>query len=309
MIKSRLLPYGYKMFEIILARFKRFIGCDIKEIELNKYEKVLVVNDNLVLYCLFREQVYTAPFKNAEDMESMYSFFNYNISLMYNVLIEELTPNKEYKFNNAKFNREFPKYSMGHCFYYKRFEGWNSCVYTPSFAEYVNKKLPELKIKERALATSNVKYSYLVFELDFEGKKEPFVWRTDKPITEKVIDERATSFSLFLMTFEARMTGYFNKLKEIKELDELRWLASNNLKYDFDTFLPFFHNIIKTVGMNKIFIVATTTRCFTIEKTFSHLQDSKDYVNTIIANFKKGQYDNVKKFTPQRRVWKIKLEE
>ena len=41
---------------------------------------------------------------------------------------------------------------------------------------------------------------------DFKGKKEAFVWHTEKPISEKIIDEKATNFSLFLI-FSFKVIG------------------------------------------------------------------------------------------------------
>ncbi len=140
----------------ILGEFeKKLEGYSINGYIINEYEKVLLVEDSLALYCGITGN---ETFQNKVD---------------FGVHIEELTYNTlGWKYNHTQFVKKMEKitgiqYLGG--IEYKKFRGYTRLYWCPeqeTLCEQIGKLLPELRLRERYKMWEGVKYYFVVMELE-----------------------------------------------------------------------------------------------------------------------------------------------
>jgi len=114
----------------------------------------------------------------------------------YIMVFEELLDNDIFKFNFSGFARKYPTDKRGHIAY-KRFHGiWGEPIRSiegtmaqalliESKAEYVNRKLPELKLRDRYKQWEGYPYNFIIYELS-DGKKTGYaIYCSDNPQVHK----------------------------------------------------------------------------------------------------------------------------
>lgn len=154
----------YVSFEIaqdILAEFKKDLeGYSTVEYFINDFEKVILIEDSLALYCSIVE--------NEILQEEKERFSIYIEELTYNIL--------GWKFDRTKFRKKIKRefeifHSLG--IKYKRFRGYKRLYWCPeqeTLCEAIEKILPELKIRERYEIWGGIKYYFIVLEIsDIDG--------------------------------------------------------------------------------------------------------------------------------------------
>ena len=177
-----------KYFEDVICLFTN----EIKDFNyviyvINKYEKVYLIEDSLIMYVglkgsssLFRDKVA----KNGTVFDR------------YSVVFQELTYNE--LFNQKRFSKMIKQQNLanvnsisfwtGNRIYYRPFlsgdvdekvvKGYKTRIWQTSNYEYVDKNLPQLNLKERYESWDGFQYYFIVYELNVNNKVGIAVTRT-----------------------------------------------------------------------------------------------------------------------------------
>ena len=208
-------------------------GIDI----LSLYQKVKYEYENII-----KEYSYTCNILN--DMECVYvvedSFIVY-VGIIdfekeenpnyYYIVINELLDNSIFKFNFSGFLRRFTT-DEGFCIKCKRFHGlWAEPIrdvselnygietgtlspdsvinyQVDSKAEYVEKALPEIKLKERFNKWEGYLYYFIVYELIEDNHKGYAICHTVNPQVHKIARENANSVEWGALEYYAWLSNY-----------------------------------------------------------------------------------------------------
>lgn len=156
-------------------------------LSINAYEKVYVVEDSFAIYIGLMD---FHPSPNHEN---------------YTVVFEELLDNPIFKFNYTQFCKDFPENEKAKM-YYKRFHGiWAETLrkesdiidmvhasygkdwsyYIESKAEYIDKMLPELHLKQRFDQWEGYLHHFIIYELTDGIKTGHSIYVTQNPNIHK----------------------------------------------------------------------------------------------------------------------------
>ena len=158
-------------YEQIIERYS------FQKYSLNDEECVYVIQDTFVIYV---------------------GIINYgsNDFPNYVVVFEELLDNDIFKFNFSGFSRKYPSDKRGHIAY-RRFHGiWGEPIrsvegmmslslFIESKADYVNIKLPELKLKDRYNQWEGYLYNFIIYELS-DGERTGYAIYCSDNVNSKI---------------------------------------------------------------------------------------------------------------------------
>ncbi len=176
-------------YESIIADYS------FKKLILKDSERVYIIQDSFIIY---------VGLINYGDL----TFPNYRI------VFEELLDNNIFKFNFSKFSRKYPTNERFHIVY-KRFHGvWGEpirdtknfnfglltdeeiqqkrdALLIESRAEYLDSKVPELKLRERYNQWEGYLYNFIIYELSDEDKTGFAIYCSDNPQVHKTAMDKA----------------------------------------------------------------------------------------------------------------------
>ena len=276
----RTINWIEQLFENELEKY------NVEEYTINKFEKVLLVNDSLALYI----KIYSGKVLEIIDEKNRLKFaenpyldvVEYG-SEYYSLKIEEVTYNElGFKHNHTKFvndlclkmnlfylNQDTPDIAQTSITYTK-FKGYTRlywCPDVPTTAEYVEKILPQLKLRERYNLWQGLKYNFILFEVTDKDNKihravSYTVQRPDKYIEDFIYSYLATGH--IVSTARTNHTSFNNALNTYK--GKLRKEnIEKNLQY-----------------------------CI-IEKYFREKYDVWRYADKILEDANNGKYDDYEK--------------
>ncbi len=276
----RTINWIEQLFENELEKY------NVEEYTINKFEKVLLVNDSLALYI----KIYSGKVLEIIDEKNRLKFAEnpyLNVveygSEYYSLKIEEVTYNElGFKHNHTKFvndlclkmnlfylNQDTPDIAQTSITYTK-FKGYTRlywCPDVPTTAEYVEKILPQLKLRERYNLWQGLKYNFILFEVTDKDNKihravSYTVQRPDKYIEDFIYSYLATGH--IVSTARTNHTSFNNALNTYK--GKLRKEnIEKNLQY-----------------------------CI-IEKYFREKYDVWRYADKILEDANNGKYDDYEK--------------
>lgn len=180
-----------KLYQHIIADYE-------KEIKDYSYKKLIINNDEIVYVVQDVFVIYVGLINYGNS-----SFINYKI------VFEELLDNTVFKFNYSKFSRKYSIDEREHI-RYKRFHGvWgepifyrnkifinstlglNDDILIPSKVEYVEKKLPELKLRDRYNQWEGYLYNFIIYELSDGVKTGYAIYCSENPKVHRTAREKA----------------------------------------------------------------------------------------------------------------------
>lgn len=276
----RTINWIVQLFENELEKY------NVEEYTINKFEKVLLINDSLALYV----KIYSGKVleiidekKKLKFAENPYLDVVEHGSEYYSLKIEEVTYNElGFKHNHTKFvndlclkmnlfylNQNAPDIAQTSITYTK-FKGYTRlywCPDVPTTAEYVEKILPQLKLRERYNLWQGLKYNFILFEVTDKDNKihravSYTVQRPDKYIEDFIYSYLTTGH--IVSTARTNHTSFNNALNTYK--GKLRKEnIEKNLQY-----------------------------CI-IEKYFREKDDVWRYADKILENANNGKYDDYEK--------------
>lgn len=271
---------------------KNLEGYHIDEYVINEYEKVLLVEDSLVLYCGILES--TMPVcLNAEEcyQDRKYNpFLNIPVEgeIYYELFIEELTYNSlGWKYNHSGFLRKMQeKIGIDHLLdvHYAKFRGYARLYWCPeqeTLCEQIEKILPELRLRERYEAWEGIKYYLIVLEMpDMSGTTHYGVaYTTQKP--HSYIVSKCTE-----------------SIKKGFRFGEIR-MHRQALKEAFDSW----KGVKRQIRFEKYF------KYFYFEKYFREKDDVWRYADKILERAYNNEFQDEERSTYTRPVNKWKSEE
>lgn len=228
----RTINWIEQLFENELEKY------NVEEYTINKFEKVLLVNDSLALYI----KIYSGKVLEIIDEKNRLKFaenpyldvVEYG-SEYYSLKIEEITYNElGFKHNHTKFvndlclkmnlfylNQDTPDIAQTSITYTK-FKGYTRlywCPDVPTTAEYVEKILPQLKLRERYNLWQGLKYNFILFEVTDKDNKihravSYTVQRPDKYIEDFIYTYLTTGH--IVNTARTNHTSFNNALNTYK---------------------------------------------------------------------------------------------
>ena len=180
------------LYQRVVKDYEKIIGeYSFKKRVLNEHETIYIVQDTFVLFL---------------------GLINYGSECFsnYKIVFEELMDNDIYKFNFSKFARNYPTSERIHIVY-KRFHGvWgepimdtrsvksgiisdrNSCgMVVASRADYINNKIPELKLWDRYNQWEGYLYNFIIYELNDSAKTGYAIYCSDNPQVHKTARDKA----------------------------------------------------------------------------------------------------------------------
>lgn len=179
----------------ILNQFmKNLSQYSLKTYDINSLEKVLVIEDSLVLYI---GKILEDPCTVCENVKEMYAWTKNNNYMnmpskdedYYLLHIEELTYNNlGFKYNHTKFIREMVNITEIDCLgidiTYNKFKGYTRLYWCPeqeTLVEQIQQLVPELRLRERYESWEGIHYYFIILEIrDINGKIEYAVAYTNQ---------------------------------------------------------------------------------------------------------------------------------
>ena len=217
--------YYYKILPIydgILSCYKEeLFGFSYYTKELTRFERVIVIEDTLIVYFGLRE---SNPEDLIERRKFNVEFFDGNYTSLYYIQIEELTANEILKFNFAKFKRKIEEiYQNVNTYYflnYVRFTGEGN-IYgrlAHSAFDCVNTALPSLHLKKRLNEWTGWLYYFIIFEVyDFDNLKAYCICHTKDSSVNKVARRRCLQVAenmRFVNNSGLTCSSNFNELRK-----------------------------------------------------------------------------------------------
>ena len=276
----RTINWIEQLFENELEKY------NVEEYTINKFEKVLLVNDSLALYI----KIYSGKVLEIIDEKNRLKFaenpyldvVEYG-SEYYSLKIEEVTYNElGFKHNHTKFvndlclkmnlfylNQDTPDIAQTSITYTK-FKGYTRlywCPDVPTTAEYVEKILPQLKLRERYNLWQGLKYNFILFEVTDKDNEihravSYTVQRPDKYIEDFIYSYLATGH--IVSTARTNHTSFNNALNTYKGK-----LRKENIEKNLQYYI--------------------------IEKYFREKYDVWRYADKILEDANNGKYDDYEK--------------
>lgn len=256
----------------ILSAFEKNLeGYTIAEYCINEYEKVLLIEDSLALYCgIIQYETFQV---GKED---------------FGVYIEELTYNTiGWRYNHTEFIKKMEQITgLRYLFHieYKRFRGYTRLYWCPeeeTLCEKIDKALPDIGLRKRYEVWEGVKYYFIVLEIeDTAGNLEYGVaYTTRKPHT------------YIISKCDALIKGKC-------EFGEIRMLNCR-----FEEAFNSWKGVRKQKRLEERF------RYFYFENFFREKDDAWRYADEILENAYNGVYQNEERSTYTQPVNKWKTEE
>lgn len=206
------------LYREVLNDYEQIIGkYYFQKYSLNDKESVYVIQDKFVIYV---------------------GIINYGSGDFpnYVIVFEELLDNDIFKFNFSGFSRKYPFNKRGHVTY-KRFHGiWgepirsiegimSQSLYIGSRADYVNSRLPELKLEDRYNQWEGYLYSFIIYELS-DGERTGYaIYCSDNPQVHKTALNMANEVEKRALELYATRDQVYNVPEGAEDLS--RW------EYDF----------------------------------------------------------------------------
>src|SRR5690625_2118676 len=215
--------------EIIIVEFKKLLSnYNFKEYMINEYERVIVVEDSLVLYLgIIRDNSYSV----GEDVNTP----------KYNLVIEELIYNFiGWKYNHTQFinylSSKFKKKYLSVHFHYYKFRGYNTNHFwlkEPTTGARVNELLPELKLQERYEQWEGIPYYFIVLEMKHnQGNNGIGVAYTKQKPHQFIVSKGKEVIKRGILGFgEIRKNNYFKEAFESWKGISRQKRLENHLEY------------------------------------------------------------------------------
>lgn len=243
------LPFNTIVFiyEEFLKKLDKF---SIKEYEINIMEKVLCVEDSLILYIKISksDNNYTL---NPEEKEKILKKNNITNSVnkykgFFKIEIFELTYNEiNFKHNHSEFIRNIKHKTkineIVHDVYYKKFESFKPSYMSNtdiSLNEKINEKIPELKLEDRYNCWLGVKYYFIIFEIISINTEKSYAISIVSKSPESFVTKICTSWikkgikTSDFITHCGKIKESFNSWKGKKR----QFILENCLKYSIIEF-------------------------------------------------------------------------
>jgi len=165
--------------DFILQEFeKKLSGYAVQTFDIDAYEKVLLVEDSLALYV----GKVLSDFPVCANADTQYAWTAGTAYMdmpvtgadYYHLMIEELTYNTlGFKYNHSKLIREMEAITkinhLGLDVTYTKFKGYTRLYWCPeaeTLAEEIDRRAPELRLRERYEAWEGICYYFIVLELE-----------------------------------------------------------------------------------------------------------------------------------------------
>lgn len=172
-------------------------GYSFELLKMNTNNFIYVIEDSLILLLSyvphFESHYPTYEDYLKEHRRNRYLEEDYTGPYFAHLKIQEVTPNLiNFKFNSTKFTKKIQEY-YGHGFFwafagYERFKGYKRlywCEDSETTAEYVDRVMPELRLKERYNLWQGNQYTFIIFEAENYNQEKSFAvsYTTATPLT------------------------------------------------------------------------------------------------------------------------------
>lgn len=267
---------------------------------INKLEKVILINDSLALYIELVERKTTSPISenklrelNAGRERELYE------NTYYSVMIEEVTYNEiQFRHNNEVFvknleleleidylNHTLPAVT-GSSIIYTKYVGFTDRIYwapnIPTTAQYVDLKIPELRLRERYENWPGIHYYFIVIEFtDSEGK------------TNRAVAYTQTRPDQYIVSFGNRYIKKGSFSSEIRT----------------DGYQTFLDSLNSWKGVKRQKRLEDNLQYFFIEKNIREKRSIWKYADELLKKANSGSFKNAERSTYLRPVYRWKNEE
>lgn len=289
-----MLNLSLKTVEYLSEAFeKKLQGYKVEEYFLDDLEKVLIVEDSLVIYIGIHESAIPFCENTNELFKSVKNNSFLNITRKrekyYELYIEELVYNTlGWKYNHTKFVKEMEKdlqiQNLKLDVHYTKFRGYNRIYWCPkeaTLAEKINEQLPELKLKERYEIWEGIQYYFIVLEVqDIKGNIEYGVAYTTQKPYDYVMNKCKLWIARGFCSGDIRMYGQ----NLIQALESWKRIKRQTRLEEYFTYFYF-------------------------EKKFREKDDAWRYADTILEAAYNNKFSNKERSTYTRPVNRWKTEE
>ena len=279
---------------------KNFLKYSVETHIINEFEKVVILNDDLVLYI----GILLENSSVGENIEEHYSWTK-NCKFMdmpekgkdyYVLIIEELTYNSlGFKYNHSFFTHKMEEETgikyISLDLRYSKFQGFSSSFdgkYIREHIEEIDKLLPDIKLRERHKSWIGIKYNYIIFEVDsVDGNTEYAVgYTTQNP--RNYIDSNCRSL-----------------------LNQGTYFTLNKMKQSDSKFKDAFQS---WKGKTRKYRLENHFRYFYLEKYFKEKDDAYDYCYNLLQDAYDNKFLNkekntylapINKWTSEELVYKL----
>lgn len=287
-----MLNLSLKTVEYLSEAFeKKLQGYKVEEYFLDDLEKVLIVEDSLVI------GIHESAIPFCENTNELFKSVKNNSFLnitrkrekYYELYIEELVYNTlGWKYNHTKFVKEMEKdlqiQNLKLDVHYTKFRGYNRIYWCPkeaTLAEKINEQLPELKLKERYEIWEGIQYYFIVLEVqDIKGNIEYGVAYTTQKPYDYVMNKCKLWIARGFCSGDIRMYGQ----NLIQALESWKRIKRQTRLEEYFTYFYF-------------------------EKKFREKDDAWRYADTILEAAYNNKFSNKERSTYTRPVNRWKTEE
>lgn len=223
------------IYKQVLSAYEKIINTfEFKIFQINEKETVYLVEDSLVVYIALK---LNHPEYSKNKITDDYNCFQ-EIDMIYHIDLEELTCNELFKFVGSKFKEQF-NLNAYYFFKIKKFVGWNNPYgkgLDGSAAEYVNRVLPELHLKERYDNWKGYLYHFIIYEVsDYENNHAFCICNTTNSNPNKIAFTKIKDLKQIMTIWRGDFNYHNPKDKTIYHYyginfnDELRKVAQSLL--------------------------------------------------------------------------------
>lgn len=283
--------------------------------DINDYEKVIVFEDSVIVYVGLKYFERIMPYGHIRTVYDNYT-----------IVFQELLSNEFYKFKKKTLLDHYShnyKWEERMAMKYKIFNGdiydyvWNNYrgtfdVFESNF-DYVDKKLPELKLKDRYFKWKGWKYYFIVYELEYDGKKGYYMIHTqnDNPYKFAHTNEKYVEEEMRMYVFgwaDEELTDETNEnVVSLKDAYNYYFLY-NFSKYLVDETTGKARQDVKRVGDYDYFLDGVV-KYYVVPQYIKNKGDLFKYQKIIFDNVVNEKYDNYERqvFNAKDYAWKSEL--
>lgn len=270
---------------------KELQGYSIKEYQINEWERLLVIEDSLILYEEIAESempVCSNAYEIYKDKVNEYFEIPQKNHKYYTLHIEELTFNTiGFKYNHTKFKNKMEKLTGINLIWctYTKFKGlykygWDckkgQYGYIPTIAKIINDKFPEFKIEERC--KNGFHYFIIAIEIEtFDNKKGISLFYTQEKPHQYIVNKCR------------------NWIKHGFAYGNMYMVYSINKKYPYSV-----ERALSTwncKGFKRQYILENHLQYFYFEETFDNKDDIISYTSKLFKQICKNKIQNIEKYT------------
>ena len=270
---------------------KELQGYSIKEYQMNEWERLLVIEDSLILYEKIAESempVCENAYEIYKDKVNEYFEIPQKSHKYYTLHIEELTFNTiGFKYNHTKFINKMETVTGVDFIWctYTKFKGlykygWDcekgQYGYFPTIAKIINDKFPEFKIEERCKKG----FHYFIIAIEIEtydnNKGISLFYTQEKP--HQYIVNKCRNWIKYGFTYGNMYMVY-----------------SINKKYPYSVETAL--NTWNYKGFKRQYILENHLQYFYFEETFDNKDDIIAYTSKIFQQICKNKIPNIEKYS------------